>query len=133
MSWKYKFKKFAVKWRRAKPKDLELDEFQQQTYDTVIKFINDKDSILIPDSIGGRKCIVNNDVFISLVNNYIIIMNGPNYCKDRFDDRTRDDIIERFNVKINRKVNALESQSKNKIKSNLNDISKPLESPTQKD
>jgi len=122
MNISYRIKKLKVKWGRSKEKNLELDDFQEKAYNIVIKLINDKNSILIPDSINGRKGIKNGDIFVIIFKNYVSIMSGQYYYKDYIDDRTRDNIVDKFNSKLSRKINALENQSMNMIKQNLDSI-----------
>jgi len=125
MSIFYKFKKLKVKWSRSKDKDLELNDFQKKTYDIVIKLINDKNSVLMLD-VDGRKCIKNKNILVTMIKNYIIIKNGANYCKDYFDDRIRDQISYKFNNKLIRKINILDSQSMSTIEDNLDNIMQEL-------
>lgn len=121
MNIKYRFKRFRVKLKTLGKKKMELDEVQQKAYNIVIKMINDKDSDLMYENKNSRRVIENGDTYISIIKNHIFIINGNHY--DIFvDDITADNISEKFDAKISRKINACEQRAIAKVKTGLDNI-----------
>lgn len=122
MGIKYKIKKWIVRIKRDKSKDLGLNDIQQKAYDIVIRLINDKDSELLIDPETGRKGIRKKDVFVKIHNNRINIINGIYYYDIGIEDIVRENIIDKFNSKLSRKFNAIDNQVTSKVKNSLDNI-----------
>jgi hypothetical protein len=122
MGIKYKIKKWIVRIKRDKSKDLGLNDIQQKAYDIVIRLINDKESELLIDPETGRKGIRKKDVFVKIHNNRISIINGIYYYDIGIEDIIRENIIDKFNSKLSRKFNAIDNQVTSKIKNSLDNI-----------
>lgn len=121
MSIKYRIKRLRVKLNNLGKKKLELDDVQQRAYNIVIKIINDKDSDLMYDTLG-RRIIENDEIYVSINKNHIFIINGV-YNYDIFvDDVTKDNITEKFDSKLIRKINSREQRAMNKVKNSLDTI-----------
>lgn len=122
MGIKYKIKKWIVRIKRDKSKDLGLNDIQQKAYDIVIRLINDKESELLIDPETGRKGIRKKDVFVKIHSNRINIINGIYYYDIGIDDIVRENIIDKFNSKLSRKFNAIDNQVTSKVKNSLDNI-----------
>ncbi len=122
MGLKYRFKKWRVRFKRVKSKSLEIDDVQQRAYDITIKLINDKGSELLVDPPTGRKGIRNKDVFVKINQNRISIINGIYYYDIGIDDKIREIILEKFDNKLSRKFNAIDSQVTSKVNNSLDKI-----------
>ena len=122
MGLKYRFKKWRVRFKRVKPKSLEIDDVQQRAYDITIKLINDKGSELLVDPPTGRKGIRNKDVFVKINQNRISIINGIYYYDIGIDDKIREIILEKFDNKLSRKFNAIDNQVTSKVNNSLDKI-----------
>lgn len=122
MNIRYKLKRLKVKFNNLGKKKLELDEVQQKAYNIVIKMINDKGSNLMYDNIFSRRVIEHGEIFVSITKNHIFIINGVYYYDIFVDDVTRDNIAEKFDNKISRKINAHEQKAMAKVKKSLDMI-----------
>lgn len=121
MNIKYRFKRFRVKLKGLGKKKLELDEVQQRAYNIAAKMINDKDSDLMYD-ILGRRIIENGDKYISMTKNHIFIINDALYDNVFVDDTTMNNISEKFDAKVIRKIDIREKTALSKVKKNLDTI-----------
>ena len=121
MNLKYRLKKIKIKLRQrfSKEKFFELDSVQEKVYNIVIKMIQSKNSELFYDPLNSRFFIKNDDIFISILRPNICISNGKNYYDVYINDSAYDNLIKKFKEKLTRKINALESQMKSGIKSNM--------------
>ncbi len=122
MNIKYRFKRFKVKLKNLGRKKLELDEVQQKAYNIVIKMINDKDSDLMYDNTNSRRVIEHGEIYVSITKNHIFIINGVYYYDIFVDDITKENIAEKFDNKISRKINAREQRAMAKVKKSLDMI-----------
>lgn len=121
MNIKYRFKRFRVKLRNMGKKKLELDEVQQKAYNITLKMINDKDSDLMYDTLG-RRTIEHEGAYVSIIKNHILIINETLHENFFIDDTIMDNIIEKFDTKIIRKIDIREKRALSKVKKSLDII-----------
>ena len=121
MNIKYKLKRFRVKLKGLGKKKLELDEVQQRAYNIAIKMISDKDSDLMYDTLG-RRSIENGDNYISMTKNHIFIASDALTDNVFVDDTTMNNITEKFDSKVIRKIDTREKRALSKVKKNLDTI-----------
>lgn len=126
MGLKFKLYRLLVKLRRSKPKNLDLDDVQQRAYDIALQMISDKKSNLMYDPIKGRKAIQNKEIFVELKKNKIVVINGVYHYEVPIDDRIYEHVSAKFNDKMARKFNVVESTVLSKVKNSLDVIKKDI-------
>lgn len=127
MGIKYKINRLRVKMKRSKEKSLDyLDDVQKRAYDITVQMISEKNSELMYDPLHGRRGIKNKDVFVEITDNKIRIYNSVSHDDIPIDDRIRESLIEKFNQKMTRKFNTIESQFLDKAKNRLDTIKEDI-------
>lgn len=121
MNIRYKIKRLRVKLRGLNKKKLELNEIQQMVYNITIKMINNKNSNLDYDTLG-RRFIENRETYISISRNHIFIVSDNLHDNIFIDDSSMDNVKEKFDSKIIRRMDVREKIAMSKVKTNLDTI-----------
>lgn len=128
MGFNYKILKLRVKLRKNKNDNFEyLDDVQKKACEIVIQMINDKDSELFFDPQNIRRGIKNKDIFVEIKNNKIRIANSISHDDVSIDDKTKENLIIRFNQKMMKRFDSIENKFINKAKKRLDFIKKEIE------
>jgi len=129
MSIQYKLKKLLVRINKTKQKDLDLDDIQDPAYSLIVDMINDKSNNLLFDPSAGRRGIEQGDVFIIIQKNKLIFVNGVFNNHIPIDDRIHASLVDKFDAKISRRFNAIESKARERTKNNIDSIRKSINKP----
>lgn len=130
---KYRYFRFLVKLNNKKKLNtLEMDKIQKSAYEIVIELINDKNTIFFHDPFNYQekeffKAMENKEIAVLISRRKVTIFIDGHSNDVPFDEKTIEEITERFNERLSKRFKSLTNRLMSTVKGNLEDIKGRIE------